>query len=220
VNAKVNMMLVWILSWAALSIIIIYSPIGSPDLYEKKNYSIQYQGVDFSAGITNSPSFEKYKHNQQYQPYENPAYAIPIYTPDNKSYSFKSKDITAATLVETNYKVYPISSDRKVVKQKENRYIENFVYIGMRGKTSRSYYALGNQDIASLNTDLTVGNPTARQFASEGALDGGTDPGSDPTGPPIPVGDGFWFLLVLVISYSCLKIIWGLKRDKKKCLKV
>lgn len=34
---------------------------------------------------------------------------------------------------------------------------------------------------------------------------GGTDPGGDPEGPPIPVGDGIGFLILLVLSYKRLK---------------
>ena len=72
------------------------------------------------------------------------------------------------------------------------------------------------QGFATLTTDLT---PADGNLLVSGPMkiDGGstpgdpgdlgyTNPGDDPTGDPIPVGDGFWVLLVLLVGYAGWKL--------------
>jgi len=44
-----NTILIWVLSWAGLLLALLYSPIGSPDMYRYKNYFSENQGVNFNA---------------------------------------------------------------------------------------------------------------------------------------------------------------------------
>jgi len=72
------------------------------------------------------------------------------------------------------------------------------------------------QGFASLTTDLSktdgselITGPLKLDGESNpgdpGSL-GYTDPGTDPSGDPVPVGDGFWILLVLLVGYAGWKL--------------
>lgn len=75
----------------------------------------------------------------------------------------------------------------------------------MRSQSATNNTTTQNTGIISMSTDMTTleDYSTNRQGVTTG--DGGTDPGDDPNGPPIPVGDGWIFLLVLVSVYSVWK---------------
>ena len=77
------------------------------------------------------------------------------------------------------------------------------------------------QGFASLATDLSMQD---ENLLANGPmrLDGGTNPGDpgdtsvgtpgdEPTGDPIPVGDGFWFLMILTFGFA----IWKFKLQYK-----
>ena len=49
--------LVWIISWAGLLLAVLYSPVGSPDMYSNKSFFAESQGVSFQEGrIENAPN--------------------------------------------------------------------------------------------------------------------------------------------------------------------
>src|SRR5450759_1973386 len=62
--------LVWVLPLAGLLLVVLYSPIGSPDLYKQRKYFIENQGVNFNGGIKNAP---KGKNNYSSYPVKNTA---------------------------------------------------------------------------------------------------------------------------------------------------
>jgi hypothetical protein len=52
-----NTLLIWVLSWAAVLLGLLYSPLGSPDLYNNRSYFADNQGVNFNkVVIYNVPS--------------------------------------------------------------------------------------------------------------------------------------------------------------------
>jgi hypothetical protein len=61
----------------------------------------------------------------------------------------------------------------------------------------------------SMTTDLTTleNNTADKQSVGYTPGAGATDPGDEPIGDPIPVGDGWVFLLVLVATYAGWKRI-------------
>ena len=75
-------------------------------------------------------------------------------------------------------------------------------------KKSEGGASLEGGGVMSVNSDFTASTTgtTVRQGAENGTL-GATDPGDDPGGNPIPVGDGWIFLLVLVSAYTVWKKI-------------
>lgn len=74
------------------------------------------------------------------------------------------------------------------------------------GARTGSKGSLGSAQIGAMSSSkvslaTTPGIRTGAPDATEGTNSGG-DPGGDPTKPPIPVGDGFYILLILVAGYT------------------
>jgi len=195
--------LVWLLSWAVLIIIVIYSPIGSPELYIQNNYVIYNQGVNFSGGIANAP---KPKLNT-FQQYQEQVLLLPTYTPEQKTYSVKSYVTPSRNVTPSSYRVSAVAAENRTTLVKIDDYTErDYAFNALRNRNYRKNNISQDNGLNFLNSDLAINDFNSnRQLASEGALDGGTDPGGDPEGPPIPVGDGFLFLLILVVGYAICK---------------
>jgi len=205
VTKKGGKILLWILSWAILALVIVYSPIGSPDLYTGNKYIVYNQGVNFSGGIANAPKVHNYAEQNM-----TPDLGIPAYTPEQKSYSVHSAAVTSKINNGTNYSVSTPATGRTATASGSGVSASGIATFGFsRSSGSNSTAANSGVGSISLTSDLTtVQDPTVttRQGASAGALDGGTDPGGDPTGPPIPVGDGYWLLMLMAAGYAFWKI--------------
>jgi hypothetical protein len=196
--------LIWLLSWAALLLLVIYSPIGSPELYRHDNYVVYNQSVNFNGAIANAPSSHSYQSDEQAD------LQIPTYTTPVKAYTVNSSAAATSTTGKTNYSVTSTLSNHVVTTQNTGGASGGSGFLFMSSHSSaQGRPTIQTNGITTLNTDLASAvNPTStRQFATEGTTDGGTDPGGDPTGPPIPVGDGFWILLLLAGGYAIEKMI-------------
>jgi hypothetical protein len=195
----------WVLTLAGLLLAVLYSPIGSPDLYKQKKYFIENQGVNFRGGIKNAP---KGKNNYQNDELK---LSVPDYSSERKNTasSYPVKNTAASYGQSTGY----------VAMQANDPFMPNRSSNGSNGnegatfsvghKSSRNNTVFQDNGITTLNTDskLFADNNTTRQSTHTYLPnDGGTDPGGDPTNPPIPVPDGFGFLLLLAIGYAVRKI--------------
>ncbi len=69
---------------------------------------------------------------------------------------------------------------------------------GSKGGSGSAQYGAMSSSKVSLAT--TPGIRTGAPDATDGTNDAG-DPGGDPNGPPIPVGDGVWILLIMSAGY-------------------
>ena len=201
---KGGKILLWILSWAILALVIVYSPIGSPDLYTGNKYIVYNQGVNFSGGIANAPKVHNYAEQNI-----TPDLGIPAYTPEQKSYYVHSAGGTSKINNGTNYSVSTPATGRTGTTSGGGGGVSGIATFGF-SRSTQSNPASANSGVGSisLTSDLTtVQDPTVttKQGASAGALDGGTDPGGDPTGPPIPVGDGYWLLMLMAAGYAFWK---------------
>ncbi len=194
----------WLLSWAVLALVVIYSPIGSPDLYTGNKYIVYNHGVNFSGGIANAPKVHNY--NDQYS---TPDLGIPTYTPEQKTYTVNSASGSSKVNNGTNYSVSTAMAGRTGANTSGTGVVSGIAAFGSGGSSHKNSIDQNTGvGTLTLSNDLTtIQNPTVttRQGASAGALDGGTDPGGDPTGPPIPVGDGYWILLLMAGVYSFVK---------------
>lgn len=198
-----NKILIWILTWAVLFLVVIYSPIGSPELYRTDSYTTINQGVNFSGGIANAPA----KHIVQQ--YEETELEIPVYTRESKSYTVNK------VLKPTTYNHQPVyavaspANNRVVSTRNDGGATGNFSFAGSRGKSAQEVSTRSNVEVTSFSTDLALSEDpvTTRQLASNDELLGGTDPGGDPTGPPIPVGDGMLALFLMAGGYALKKRI-------------
>ena len=197
--------MIWLLTWAVLFVVVIYSPIGSPELYRQDNYIVYNQGVNFGGGIANAPKM------QSYQQSDGMSMSLPTYTgtTTTKTYSVNQMASAERTIGQANYRVSAtvnnkINTRTSTIQNRDSA--GAYTFMNSR-KNSQAYSTPQTVDVSSLSTDLAINNDptTTRQLASETVLDGGTDPGGDPTGPPIPVGDGFLALLVMVAGYTLWK---------------
>jgi hypothetical protein len=55
----------WILVWAGLLIVVLYSPIGSPDLYYSQNFYMENQSVAVNGSIANAPKENNASNNSE-----------------------------------------------------------------------------------------------------------------------------------------------------------
>ena len=199
-NNKKNI-LIWLLSWAVLFLVVIYSPIGSPELYRPNNYVVYSQGVSFKGGIANAPTSHSYQQSQE------PELAVPINTDTHKSYAVNASAVTLKSASQTSYGVYASSNNAgSVASSQGGGSGGGGVAVGLGSKSSLASSTSQSVAVSSLSTDLNLAqNPTSRQSVGYTPNTGGTDPGDDPIGPGLPIGDGFWILLLMAGAYAFWK---------------
>lgn len=190
------------MSWAILLLIVAYSPIGSPDLYIKGNFVVQNQGINFKSGIENA------SHVRRILQSEETDLAVPNYTPKLISYTVNQGTKPFRATSQTSYSVSTPANKRTTTMPGSGvtGAVGGSAFFGSRhaaqGKIAPQMNGM------SLSADLADAGDlgTNRQFASMETTGGVTDPGDDPVEPPISVGEGYWFLLLLAVGYAGVKI--------------
>lgn len=189
--------IIWALTWAVLFLVVAYSPIGRPDLYVGTSYYVSNQGVSFKGGITNAPTSKSYTQSEDAD-IETPAYT-PIES-SNGEYAgnasrFNSQNSAGGAILGNKSANYSQSSTGNAA-----------LSFGSSRQQAQGTATAQNGDVSSLSSDLTLNSTaTTRQSVQVvGANKGGPKPGGDPSGPPIPIGDGTWLLLLM----SCAFAIW------------
>ena len=195
--------MVWIIVWAGLLIVVLYSPVGSPDFYSSQNFYVVNQPVSVSKGTTvNTPKATNASENNSGE----------SGIPDINS------DLTSNHPVG-NYKSGNASTGGSSygIMQTQSYQNTNAGSDGMAGGSSfiasrGSRNSEGTSGISMTNgiTTLSISSglntATSRQGAKAGdPQTGGTDPGGDPDGPAIPVGDGWGILVLFGAVYIILK---------------
>ena len=193
----------WILVWAGLLIVVLYSPVGSPDLYTSPNYYAGNQSVMFKDGVI--PNASKIKSSQEYN--DN--------VPDLPDISESLHSNYAAG----NYSSAPVSSsqgysyDGGQTQSYQNMNSSgggggggSFVVSGRSRSSAASSGFSMTSGITTLSVTSNINASTPKQSVTNYTTDtGGTDPGGDPTGDPIPVGDGGGILVLLGLFYAAFK---------------
>ena len=216
-TGKQNKIMVWIIVWAGLFIVVLYSPVGSPELYTSENYIAEYQYVDFKKGeIGNAP-----KINSAYNTSSDESVVPDMNLEIKSNYSIRNYQSAALSSHE---------SYSSMQNQSYNNYKSSGSNISGIGatvlanrsavKSAGSSGIIMTNGIATLSTTTNLSSTNTRQsaIATETSV-GGTDPGGDPTGPAIPVGDGLGFLLLFGYVYFLIKSNYiythKYKRDNK-----
>jgi hypothetical protein len=204
VDKQRNNILIWLITWASLLLLVLYSPVGSPDLYKQNSYYyISNQGVVFDgSGIPNSTNHRSVGKG-------NNSISIPAYSEAKKN-TVSYPVIGAGSESKNGNNIGPISSSNQPEKISKSSTGGDGGFSGTSGLgkgSSGSSTNLPNTGLISMSTDLSLlaDNNTTRQG---GGLDdpiGTSDPGGDPTGPPIPIPDGWGFLLALAVVYGIIK---------------
>jgi hypothetical protein len=201
VDKKQKSILIWILTWAGLLLAVLYSPVGSPDLYAPIHYFSANQGVMFNnTEIANAPTIKPTAENNS------SGLSIQSYDSERKSQSLYA--LSGSTFESSRISGHLSgNSNSESVNVKGNNSGGSMIGVSpmLKGRSSSNGATTQNTGIISLTTDMTMLEDFSTNKQSVGAGDGGTDPGGDPSGPPIPVGEGWIFLLVLVSVYSIWK---------------
>lgn len=216
--------LIWVLTWASLLLLVLYSPFGSPDLYNNQRFYIANQGVAFNGSPlstygTKTLSLNNVDIKNNGKKYTN-------------NYSGTAANALSASITNNPAKKMSINNAGSSpsinaggaanISFVSNTAINNSANnsgVGIAGdlytsgsKNSKNKNNSGNSpDLTSLSTNLGMlpsitNDNTSKQGGTTG-LAGTTDPGGDPFGDPIPVGDGWIFLLCLAGTYAVWKFI-------------
>lgn len=179
----------------------LYTPYGSPEIY-KPRYMESYQGVRFDENrIMNAPDYKKNGGNRNERNYnvqianDYPVSSVPS-VPGN------------------SYRERPVfdSPDNYTPNQLNQRggYSQVNEIASVNGARTDSRYAPSSMSGGLLSqagemTKAGDNNITRQGSGNTGDPNSTTDPGGDPLGDPIPVGDGWVFLMIVAAIYIFFK---------------
>ncbi len=200
-DRKKKNIVLWIITWAGLLLLILYSPIGSPDLYRSESYLSYSPGVNFQ-----ETTFKNSQINHQLSNNYEGDYSIPEYTPQNTVSSGYSYSHSTSGYSNTNNEISqksPYNTDYSKSLQSVNNYMgeDSYVYLNSGAKSG---YVAPKFSGQTLNSNLLINQTNSTPFLANQDVTGGTDPGGDPT-DPIPVGDATWLLIILAGLYLMFK---------------
>jgi hypothetical protein len=200
---KQNRIMVWIIVWAGLFIVVLYSPVGSPELYTSENYIAENQYVGFKKGeIHNAP-----KINSTYTTSSDESVVPDMNLEIKSNYSIRNYQSTALSSHESysgmqNQSYHNYTSSGGNISGIGATVLANRSSVKSEGSSG----IIMTNGIASLSTTTNLSGTTTRQSANATETSvGATDPGGDPTGPAIPVGNGLGLLLLFGVLYSLIK---------------
>jgi len=196
--------MVWILVWAGLLIVVLYSPVGSPGLYTSENYYAGNQITTFKEGAI--PNASKIKSSQEYN--------------DNSPELPDISESLHSNYASGGYSSAPVSSSQgsSYGGGQSQSYQNNnssggaggggsFVVSGRSGGSAASSGFSMSSGISTMSTTSNLNSTSTKQNATSTTTDtgGGTDPGGDPSGDPIPVGDGWGIFILFGMCYIAYK---------------
>ena len=215
---KQNTRLVWVLVWAGLLIVVLYSPIGSPDYYSSNgNYYVVNKPVTLSSGTTlNTPkaNFPEESNSDEL--------IIPDVSQTSKTnagggrYSSGNSSSGGSSYGSLSSPSYQNSNAGSGGMSGGGSLIASS---GSRSSAGSSEITMTN-GITTMSLTSTGSNAPPKQNAGEQILgdEGGTDPGGDPNGDPIPVGDGWGILIFFGVCYTAYKKKYFIERQFKLLL--
>ena len=205
-NKRQKNIVTWIIVWAGLLIVVLYSPIGSPDLYSPQNNYAYIQSVPVKSGsIINSP-----KGTSSSDDTDNGSYIPDVITQSGSNNTTGNYQPVNSLSQGSSYSSQPTSyqnTNPSSTGTSGGTGVSIIAGGGTRSSNGSSGIAMTNGIATLTSTDLTTSNTITKQSApsSTQTTAGGTDPGGDPTGDPIPVGDGWGVLLLLGGIYFLFK---------------
>jgi hypothetical protein len=192
VNRKQKRILVWLLTWAGLLVAVLYSPVGSPDLYAPTNYYSENHGVTFKdVDFSNAPRTVSGGNRGNF--------SIPQNNSDINQHITTTIDDAKNKLAPVQYSV-GAQTTTPVNKTGAGTTV-GAVVVGTTRQNNSSGDNATSSGVVAMNTDFTV-LANRQQSNNYTPFSGATDPGDAPVGPPIPIGDGWIFLLLLAVGYT------------------
>ena len=207
-NNKKKNILVWIFTWAVLLLVVLYSPIGSPDLYSSSDYYVGVPNANLNGNsIGNGTNFSSESGTDN-------ELDIPDYGADESStklsasysYSAPASNNTTSGAVAS----YSTSGSQTYQNSKDGSSGSTggggSTFISNNGSSSgsdaSSAVSMSNGGITTLSSNVTT-NSTLQ--AAPPSQTTGQHPDHDPKHHSIPVGDGWVILLLMAASYGIIK---------------
>lgn len=208
------------LVWAGLLIVVLYSPIGSPDLYSSSGYSIINQTVSTDKNtILNAP-----KRNFESDSYSNDAEFPDLGSALKSNYATGSVQSGNVGSQGSSYPIQTQSYQTNNSSSAVNSGLGGSSFLasgGSHGSAASSGISMTTGlSTRYLTTDLNNNSITRQNSIAYTADTGGTDPGGDPTGDPIPVGDGWGILFLFGGIYAFIKVLYKGKWQDSKLKKI
>jgi len=203
-NNRQKNILVWLITWACLLLVILYSPIGSPYLYSPTTYFIPSQGVQFEkGGIQNVHNLGRAGNNDQESSapdFNTPELGkIAAYPVSGAQNSFNK------SVGSTSQGYGQLASDQKNGNSAGSNIGSGGFYSFNSKSSTKNDNAPNSTGFMALTTSLN-GSSTNTPFQGVNgyiANTGATDPGNNaPFDDPIPVGDGWGVLILLGACYA------------------
>jgi len=207
VTKKTKNILLGLLIWAGLLIAVLYSPIGSPNLYTSQDYYAINQGVNFEkAEIANATKVRATTDNA-----DNALPDMPDVSSTGHEATGSSTGSSSAATAASQGSSYAGQSLSSPSSNSSGSAGGGGVAVmigggGSRGNAGASGVSMSSGGITSLSSP-EQSYSTVKQASKTGTLGttGGTDPGGDPTGNPIPVGDGWGVFVFFGVCYVAYK---------------
>ncbi|MEI6754776.1 MAG: hypothetical protein WCK78_16610 [Paludibacter sp.] len=224
-----KIILFWVLTWAGLLLAVLYSPLGSPDLYSTRQFYIANKSVNFNGepiSYTNRIDYSNkinIKNNLRENNSSSSSGNAEIVVTNNYESASKRLPITNVSNSPSKIVSNTVNAVQTPINNQEANYSnsgnsgsgigsEYYAYSSGRKSNRSNNNVISESDIAALTTNLNIpsitGNITTKQLNGTG-LNDNTDPGGDPFGKPIPVGEGWIYMLVLVTAYGLWKFKIG-----------
>jgi len=211
-NKRQKKIFTWIIVWAGLLIVVLYSPVGSPGLYSAQNYSINNQTISIKSGaIINSPKGAASSDDAGNDSDLPDISTTPATTNTTGNYQ-SSNSLSRGSSYSSQQPSYQ-NTNSSSTGTTGGAGVSIIAGGGSRSSNASSAIAMTNGIASISTTDLSTTNTTTKQSTSSGTLStGATDPGNDPTGDPIPVGDGWGALLL----FGGIYILFKVRNSKEK----
>jgi hypothetical protein len=228
-NKQERTILIWILAVSGMLLILLYSPLGSPDIYNKREYFAENQGVNFrdinickeyihvgainaNVGslrkITNAPKNGRVGNSQN----------VELNVEDNyskrklisaSSHGYPESNLKSSSVFSYNYSSNIKSSAANSTATSSSggggggsasgQSSVAFASNNINGSVNVSPILFGGKN--SMNVDLTLFNDSTSNIqVMDTAQKSGTDEGE-----PLPIPEGWGFLLALASIYICIK---------------
>ena len=201
---KQKIIMGWILVWAGLFIVVLYSPVGSPGLYTSQNYYVVNQSVTFKDGAI--PNAFKIKSSPEYN---DDAPVLPDISESLHS-NYASGGYSSASVSSPQGSSYEGGQAQSYQNNNSSGGVAgggSFIVSRRSGGSAASSGFSMSSGISTMSVTSNLNSTTSKQNITSSTTDtgGGTDPGGDPDGNPIPVGDSWGFLVLLGLCYAAYK---------------
>lgn len=202
-------LLIWVLSWAVVLLALLYSPLGSPELYKNKKYFNENQGVDFNKIIIlNTPNNDNSSNNVE-------ELNIPVQNRTKKNYNYSVDAVSSHRSASFNTQ----SSVRPYNHKRNSTYstnagsagggVSSATISGNRNTNNSSSNQLNAGGLTQLGGLLAMNETNSALTTDSTAVQ---DPQNDSTQPlqkadepNIPVGEGRLLLLLMAGIYIYFK---------------